>query len=235
MRWRHLQLPRPGVNPPTVLAALLVACWIAVAATGGPPAWEATYAALGLSWDGVSSGRVWQLLTHALLHAGTPHLVGNVLLIYLLGGRVAVFLGGRAFLGIFAFGSLVGALVHLLLPPLWVPEPVLVGASGGGMALLVAFATLSPDSRMWPLPVRASNLGLGVMLAALLLALLQAALGWGWLPARWHALGDAPGISELLRVGHGYHFGGGLAGWLAARRVLRRPPDLAALRRSRRG
>jgi len=223
------------MNATTLLVVLLGVVWLFVSLAGGPIGqgvgfW---YEVLGLRWaGGVSSGRVWQVLTHSLLHASTWHMVSNVLVIYAIGGRIDCFLGGRVVAGIFVFGSVLAALVHLALPPLWLPEPPLVGASGGATALLVAFATLSPDSRMWPLPLRASNVGLGVMLAAFFLAALQAAFAWGWQPVLRQAM-TAHSIGDLLRIGHGYHFGGGLAGWLAACWVLRRPPDLATLRRRR--
>jgi len=236
-RFRHLPLARPGLDAPTLLAGALVLAWLGVCWAGGPegPLAGPWYETLGLSWaGGVSSGRVWQVLTHALLHASTLHMATNTVFIYALGGRVASILGGRAMLGIFVAGSVLGALVHLVLPPLWLPEPALVGASGGASALLLAVATLSPDSRMWPLWLRASNVGLGVMLAALLLAGLQAAFVWGCFPGLRQTLA-AGALGDLLRIGHGYHFGGGLAGWLAARWVLRRPPNLATLRRRRAG
>jgi membrane associated rhomboid family serine protease len=223
------------MNVTTLLVVLLAMVWLLVSLAGGPagPGVGPWYDVFGLSWTGgVSSGRVWQVLTHALLHASTWHMASNVLLIYAIGGRIDCFLGWRAVAGIFIAGSMSGALVHLALPPLWLPEPPLVGASGGAVALLVAFATLSPDSRMWPLPLRASNVGLGMMLAAFFLAALQAAFVWGWQPGLRQAMAGH-GIGDLLRVGHGYHFGGGLAGWLAAIWVLRRPPDLATLRRRR--
>jgi membrane associated rhomboid family serine protease len=222
---RPLALRRPGADAPTLLAGILLLAWLAVCWAGGPagPLAGRWYEALGLCWaGGLSNGRVWQLLTHALLHASTLHMVTNALFIYAIGARIDGFLGGRAMVGIFVAGSVLGSLVHVALPPLWLPEPPLVGASGGATALLLAFATLSPDSRMWPLPLRAGNVGLGVMLAAVLLAGLQVAFASGWLPALQRAIGAA-GLADLLRIGHGYHFGGGLAGWLAARWVLRRP------------
>lgn len=234
--WR-LALLRPGMNAPTLLVLVLVLVWLLVSLAGGAGARgvDFWYDLLGLSWTGgVSRGRIWQVLTHALLHASTWHLVSNALLIYAIGGRIDCTLGGRAMLGIFVAGSVLAAVVHLALPPLWLPEPPLVGASGGATAILVAFATLSPDSRLWPLPLRASNVGIGVMLAAFLLAALQAVFAWGWQQELRHAMA-AHSVGDLLRIGHGYHFGGGLAGWLAARWVLRRPPTLTSLRRGRAG
>lgn len=206
----------PGWNAPSLLVVGLLAAWVGVLVAGGPTALASVYDILGLRWSGgIAAGQVWQLLTHALLHGSWAHVLGNVGLIYALGGRVYQILGGRAFVGIFLAGTLAGALAHLAVPPLGHPEPSLVGASGGAVALLTAYATLAPDARLWPLPLRAANLARGVVLAAALLAIYQAATALGWLARPAGTLGG------LMLVGHAYHLGGALAGWLCARRALR--------------
>ena len=48
----------------------------------------------------------------------------------------------------------------------------LVGASGIAIGLLIALTTVSPDSKMFPLPVRARNLRNGIILGTVILLLM---------------------------------------------------------------
>jgi membrane associated rhomboid family serine protease len=111
-------------------------------------------------------------------------------------------------------------------------DGLLVGCSGGCMALLLLLATLSPQSRMLPLPVSARSLGLGVMAAALVLALALPKLGVPGLSTIGRTLA-AHGMAGWFEIGHACHFGGGLAGWLIGRWILRPRVSLARLRRER--
>lgn len=222
----------------TLTCAVLVLVQVVMASLGGFPAAAPVYEQFGLTREGLLGGKAWQLVTHALLHGNWFHLALNVALIYLVGGRVQHILGSRGFAAIFWSGVLLGSLLHLVLHParplggeVTVFSP-LVGASAGGMALLLALTTLSPDSRMWPIPVSGKNLGRGLLLGSLLLFLMTPGLG---IPALG-SLGAwlvAHGQGNLFMLGHVYHLGGGLTGWLYVRRLLRRPVTLDQLRRER--
>lgn len=229
---RSLATSLGGARATWWLAAAFSAAWLAVAASGGPPACWSVYQNFGLSRGGVFSGKPWQVVTHALLHASSFHLLLNGLWLVLVGGKLEHILGPRAFCGIFAAGVLGGAAAHLALAPGGPGAPVLVGASGGAMALLLALTTLSPESRMWPLPVSGKNLGLGLLAGSLLLALVHPQLGVPGLRdvGRWCT---NTGLGDLFQFGHACHFGGGVAGWLSARWILRPRVSLARLQQQR--
>lgn len=218
-------IARPVRTARVALAAagVLTAIWLAVAATGGPGAVAPVYQTCGLSRAGMAGGRVWQLVTHGLLHAGWLHLGVNVLMLVLIGGRVEHILGRRAAAGILLAGVVAGGLCHLLLVPGTSGAGILVGVSGGAMAWLLALVTLSPESRMlWPLRISGRNLGLGLLLGSAILALSHPGLGVPGL-ARLGVLAEQTQTGLATTVGHACHLGGGLAGWLVARRILRRP------------
>ena len=100
------------------------------------------------------------------------------------------------------------------------------------MALLLLLTTLSPQSRMMPIPISGKSLGLGILTTELVLALADSDLG---LPG-FSALGNWLDRHELgngFQLGHACHFGGGLAGWLLGKWLLRPRVTLKRLRRDR--
>jgi len=195
------------------------------AGTDEPMGWLATF---GLSRAAFLSGKIWQIASYGLIHGGWWHATLNALFVLLIGARVEHIAGHRTMLRATLAGVLGGGLGHLLLGG----PGLLVGLSGGCMALLLLTTTLSPQSRMMPLPVSGRSLGLGLLLAAALLCLLNPALG---LPgaARLGAWLAARGMAGWFQIGHACHLGGGLAGWLYGRRLLRAPATLDHLRRAR--
>lgn len=213
------------------------ACWLAVAVVllvhlavtvaGSGRSLNGVYGFWGLSREGVLAGGIWQLASHGLLHGSWFHLGLNGLFVLLIGSRIEHMMGSGVFGRTLVAGVLGGGAAHLVLG-----SGLLVGLSGGCMALLLMLTTLSPQSRMMPVPVSARSLGLGVMIAEMILTLINPGL-------------DLPGFSEIGRLlvrlgcaswfdlGHACHVGGGVAGWLSARWVLRPRVSLEALRRAR--
>lgn len=76
------------------------------------------------------------LLIALFLHAGWLHLLGNLLLLYLVGVKLEDLWGGWVVLGLFLVGGAVASLTHAALVP---NSPPLVGASGGIAVLMGAF------------------------------------------------------------------------------------------------
>lgn len=208
---------------------LILAIQGVVTASGGKDGMPAGgwYREFGLSQDGFLSGRVWQILTYGFLHGGWWHAALNAGFILVIGSRIEHIAGRSAMVKAIIGGVLVGGIFHLVLA-----SGLLVGISGGCMALLLMLTTLSPQSRMMPLPVSGRSLGLGIMAAELFLALVDPALGIPGLssPGQW--IVDR-GMMSWFQIGHACHFGGGLAGWLLGRWVLRPRITLEGLRRAR--
>jgi membrane associated rhomboid family serine protease len=202
---RRVRMPSSWL---VLLAILLIHLWtLAEVGSGNEVAW---YGWLGLSRAGMAESSYWQIFSYGWLHASWGHLLVNAVLIWLLGTRLELMMGSQVMLGVTFSGIVVGGVVHLLLG-----HGLLVGISGGAMALLLCLASLSPDARVLPMGISARNLGRGVLIGELLLALADPALGMlgfsrvgGW-------LGDQ-GFASVFQLGHACHFGGGLAGiWWA--------------------
>jgi rhomboid family protein len=152
---------------------------------------------LGLSDRGVHAAYGWQFLTAAFLHDGPWHLLGNVLILYLLGRDVESIIGQQQFLFLYVAGVVGGELGHLFLMP---ATSVLFAASGGVAAVLVAYATILPELELTsillflPVRLKAKYLAYGAFAIAI----------WGVTLGR---NGD---------VAHSAYLGGIVAGWFYA-------------------
>ena len=217
---------------PWAVAALILAIHGLVTWAGGPLHVAPWYLALGLRREALCGGAVWQLFTYAWLHGSWLHVVTNALCVLVLGARVEQILGSRGFLQTLAAGTLGGALGHLLLADGSSTAFALVGLSGACVALLLVITTLSPQARMFPLPVSGRSLGLGVLSAALILALADPKLGVPGFSLLSDALA-AHGLQSWFAIGHACHVGGGVAGYALAKWILRPGPTLGRLRQDR--
>lgn len=169
---------------------------------------------LGLSDQGVRDAYAWQFLTALFLHSGPWHLLGNMLILYLLGRDLEVILGQRHFVYLYLAGAIGGELGHLFLMP---SPSILLAASGGVVAVVVAYATILPELELtammfFVLPVRlkAKHLAFGAFALAILLLCLDrthtvvhsACLGGcaaGWLYAHLLGFGRPSFLQRLLR------------------------------------
>ena len=189
---------------------VLIHLWMRVEHTVGNG--EVIYQTLGLSREGMSGMRYWQIFSHGWLHGSWVHLFVNALLVWLLGTRLELMMGSRVMLGVTASGIVGGGMMHLL-----IGHDVLVGISGGAMALLLCLASLAPDARVLPLGISAKNLGRGVLIGELILALADPALDVPVFSQIGELLEDH-GYASVFRLGHACHVGGGLVGMLIAQR-----------------
>ena len=144
----------------------------------------------GLSKDGVQNAYAWQFLTSAWLHYGPWHLLGNMLVLYLLGRDVESIVGQGHFLLLYVAGAIAGELGHLFMMP---SETVLFAASGGIAAVLMAYATILPELEL-VMRIRAKHVAYVAVVASALLVVL-----------------DRSGT-----VTHSAYLGGCAAGWLYA-------------------
>jgi membrane associated rhomboid family serine protease len=169
---------------------------------------------LGISDRGVRDAYAWQFLTAMFLHNGPWHLLGNMLVLFFLGRDLELILGQRHFLYLYLAGAIGGELGHLFLMP---PDSVLLAASGGVAAVVVAYATMLPDLEltgtgffMVPLHLKAKHLAYGVIALALVLVCVErtgtvshsACLGGcaaGWLYAHLLGFGQPSFLQRFLR------------------------------------
>lgn len=195
------------------------------------PVWG-WFESLGLTRAGFLSGEIWRIFSYGFLHGSWAHVGMNALFILLVGSRIETMAGPAAMVKTLIAGILGGAAGHLLLAAGGADAALLVGISGGCMALLVLLTTLSPQSRMMPLPVTGKSLGAGILAAALILALIDPALD---LPifGRAGKIIEDHGMVSWFDMGHACHFGGGLVGWALGRWILRPRISLERLRRDR--
>jgi membrane associated rhomboid family serine protease len=178
------------------LIALNVGAFVAqLVLEGYQPGFVREY--LGLSETGVERAYAWQFLTSIFMHDGAWHLLGNTIVLYLLGRDVESILGQRHFFLLYAAGAAAGELGHLFLMP---AQTVLLGASGGVAAVLVAYATILPELELTsvflivPMRLKAKHLAYGAIVVATVLLF----------------------VDRLGTVSHSAYLGGCAAGWLYA-------------------
>ncbi|MEO8438857.1 MAG: rhomboid family intramembrane serine protease [Spartobacteria bacterium] len=178
---------------------------------------EAVTEYLGLSYRGIDQAYAWQFLSAAFLHAGVFSFAGSMFLLYFFGRDVESILGQKHFLYLYLAGLIGGELGHLFLMP---STTVLLAASGGVAAVVVAFATILPELELTqslffvlPVKIKAKYLSAALFVAGFFLLVV-----------------DRQGV-----VSHSAYVGGGVAGWLYANLLgFGRPSFLQrALRRRR--
>lgn len=151
---------------------------------------------LGLSDHGLRSAYAWQAVTAMFLHQGAWHLVGNMVVLYLLGRDVESIIGQRQFLLLYLAGALSGEIGHLAFMP---ATTVLLGASGGVAAVLMAYATILPELELTSMVV------LPIRLKAKHLAYFAFAI-----------VGILMVVDRFGTITHSAWFGGCVAGWVYA-------------------
>ena len=183
--------------------------------------------------------RPWTVLTYAFVHGGLFHLLANSLALFFFGPSVERRLGGPAFLLYFLYCVAGAAAFALALDKLY-PVPPFIGASGGIVGLLFAYARYHPDSELIafpiPVPIRARTFVTLLALFDLMGVLfLRRAIGtglaheahlgglaFGWLFFRLQGagqkrpdpIGSRPAVHQAV-----------VAGSIEADRLTARPPD----------
>jgi membrane associated rhomboid family serine protease len=169
---------------------------------------------LALSKDGILDAYAWQFVTAALLHGNSLHLLGNLVVLYILGRDIESILGQRHFLYLFLAGAIGGELGHLFLMP---ADTLLFAASGGVAAVLIAYATILPELdliawRLWRFSfrVKAKHVAAAMLfLSAVMLVIdrhgavihsaIPGGLAAGWLYANLLGFGHASWWRRILR------------------------------------
>jgi membrane associated rhomboid family serine protease len=89
---------------------------------------------------------VWQLLTYGFLHGSGWHLLSNLLFLYFLGTLLEGLIGTRRFVAFYLMALAVAGFLQLMVG-MFRPGLIL-GASGGVLAIVCAMATLQPSMRV---------------------------------------------------------------------------------------
>src|SRR5487761_1073746 len=119
--------------PPIALALITanVGVFVWEAATGALANTEAIIAAGALHRPEVARGEYWRLLSSMFLHGDTSHLIGNCVVLYILGMACEHAVGVPRSLEIYLLCGLAGSLLSVLTEP----GPT-VGASGAIFGLM---------------------------------------------------------------------------------------------------
>jgi rhomboid-like protein len=167
------------------------------------------------SWDALSEGRYWTLLTSVFSHSWLLHIFINMFVLNSFGSLLEQVLGRARFLGFYLIAGVVSSLSHCLLSNflLHQPDQAALGASGSIAGLVLVFALIFPEEKILLFGI--------VPLPALWGALAFVALDLWGLSAQAHGGG--------LPIGHGAHLGGALTGviyyfFFLRKRIRRRGP-----------
>lgn len=132
---------------------------------------------LGFSPVGFLDGFVWTPFTYMFLHSGLSHLFFNMLMLYFFGPEVETLLGTRQFTIFYITCGVLGVLANFVPILLFGSNPnvFVVGASGATIGILVAFAIIEPDRKIFlfpiPVPVNARILVIFILVMNIVAAL----------------------------------------------------------------
>jgi len=167
-----------------------------------------------------STPRPWQWLTHALLHDGFWHLLGNGLVLWWTGATVEQEHGPVTLLKVLVGGALIGALAWFLTGLGGSQNGALVGISAGVYALMLVALLDKLDHQITLLLFFFLPVTIKVRWLLILVSLFTI-LGWGFseLPGRHEWLSWKPAWPD--GIAHSAHLGGLIFGWLAWRYLNR--------------
>jgi membrane associated rhomboid family serine protease len=231
--WQKFSIHKPGVDVLSMACLLMLLMHVFIVLTGGINAHESIYNQwLGLRSESLLEGKVWQLVSYSFLHGNWFHLLTNVVMIWLMGGRLMTILDQKKVALCLLLGSVVGGLFFVIFD-LWNGQgSLLVGSSGSAFALFILMACLSPNTKMIPIPVQAKNMAIGILAASLILCLADPGLNLPFFRSITLWLEQSQ-LTSVFRVAHACHLGGGLAGLWISTRIMGRMISLEDLRRSR--
>jgi len=231
--WKKLSIHKPGVDTVTGVCLLMLLIHGVVSLQGGVIAHEELYTQwLGLSVEGLLAGKVWQLVTYAFLHGSWFHLLTNILVIWLIGGRVLSTFNQKRVALCLLSGTFLGGLFFICFDLLTSYDTILVGASGAVFACFVLMACISPNVKLIPIPIRAKNMAIGLLSSSLLLSLAHPGLSLPGFTAFYDMLEQA-GLGSIFIISHSCHLGGGLAGIWLSRKIMGKMVSLEDLARTR--
>jgi membrane associated rhomboid family serine protease len=154
---------------------------------------------------------LWQLFTYIFLHGDIPHILFNLLALWMFGGELENLWGSKRFLFYFFFcgigAGMITVLCTIILTPQYQLVPV-IGASGAIYGILLAFGWLFPNRPIYvyflfPIP------------AKYFVAI------FGFLEFIYFSRGGGGGISHITHLG-GLFFGFAYMAYPVIRQKIRR-------------
>jgi membrane associated rhomboid family serine protease len=98
----------------------------------------------------VLHAQVWRFVTFQFLHANVNHILFNMIALFFFGPMIESYLGSRKYLAFYLLCGVAGPVAYMVLWALQLlhdgPATPLVGASAGIFGVLIAAATVAPDS-----------------------------------------------------------------------------------------
>jgi membrane associated rhomboid family serine protease len=153
-----------------------------------------------VSWDLLSAGAYWDLLTSVFSHNWTLHLILNMFVLNSFGRFLEGFLGWKFYLGFYLVAGIVSSLSHAVVSNylMGTPELPALGASGSLAGLILLFSLIFPKEKI-------------VLFGIIPVPALIGALAFVGLDI-WGLVSQVEGGG--LPIGHGAHLGGSLTGLL---------------------
>jgi membrane associated rhomboid family serine protease len=153
-----------------------------------------------VSWDSLTEGRYWTLITSAFSHNAFWHLMLNMFVLNSFGPVIEIVIGTKRFLKFYFTAAIISSLGHSIVSAfiLGLPDLPALGASGAISGIVLLFALIFPREKI---------LIFGILpLPAIWGALLFVGLDI------WGVFAQAEGGG--LPIGHGAHLGGAVTGIL---------------------
>jgi membrane associated rhomboid family serine protease len=144
------------MKPTATITLICINVAVYLSLPGQSPAYELLSLQPLQPIEGTVYFHLWQVVTYAFLHSKVDiaHILFNMWGLWLFGSEIERHLGHRRLLSIFFASVLSGAIAQLLTPMMFHSEPApVVGASGGVMGLLLAYAFLFPRRKLIVLPI----------------------------------------------------------------------------------
>lgn len=164
-----------------------------------------------VSWDALTSGRVWVLLTSVFSHNMFLHIFLNMFVLNSFGPIIYQTLGRNKFIGFYLLAGIFSSLCHAVVSAFILGRPELpaLGASGAIAGLILLFSLLYPKEKI-------------LIFGIVPIPALYGALAFIGLDI-WGLVAQAGGSG--LPIGHGAHLGGSFIGivyyFLIRKRLVR--------------
>ncbi len=197
---RRLEFERGMRYFPPITQAMIAACCAAFVwqvASGGLENADALAASGALVAAKLGDGEVWRLLSSLFLHAGTDHLFGNMVVLFIVGIACEHAFGPLPMLGIYLASGVAGGLATAAIEPM----PT-VGASGAIFGLMGCLIAMLARHRRF-VQVRDGRIAIVVALWAAW----QLVMGFA-----------SPMVANFAHLG-GF-VAGGILGWVIMPRLL---------------